>query len=73
MRPSSSMLSSTDPDDKTCEAKFTAGPLSITTRVTNDQFFSISRLLEHAHEAGRRDALRELGREIESVVERYSQ
>lgn len=73
MRPTSSMLSSIDPEDKTCEARFTTGSLSITTRITNDQFFNIARLLEHAHEAGRRDGLRELGLEIERVVERYSQ
>lgn len=72
-RPTSSMRTSTDPDDKTCEANFTAGPLSITTRVTNDQFFDIVRLLDHAYEAGRRDGLRELGREIERVIERCSQ
>lgn len=70
MRPTSSMRASTNPDDKTCEARFTAGSLSITTRITNDQFFDIARLLDHAHEAGRRDGQLELGQEIERAIER---
>ena len=69
-RPTFRMLSSTKPDDHSCEATFKTGEYSMSVQTTNKDAHAFWHCLAAAYDEGRRDALDAILHEFTQIVRR---